>query len=123
MSLVPNIAAIGLVVLTATAANAAPAGSAAQLRAGRELAQTVCSACHQVEAKQETLIVLDPPAPSFQTIADKPGTTQAGLRKFMAHTKWDAHTLPMTMPDLMLTPEQQDVLSRYILSQKTIAPR
>lgn len=106
---------------SAQAADARQAAS--QVRAGRELAQTVCSACHQVESNQEFPPVLDPPAPSFQVIADRPNTTLASLKTFMANTKWDEHTLPMKMPNMMLEPGQQTQLARYIMSLRKAPPR
>jgi len=89
------------------------------VRAGRELAEIVCSACHKVGPTQDIATILDPPAPSFQLIADRPTTTAAGLRRFMAHTDWDHHTFPMTMPDLMLEPDQQASLAAYIVSLRS----
>ncbi len=90
------------------------------IHTGRELAETVCSACHVVETNQEFPPILEQTTPSFQEIADRPGTTLGSLRSFMAHTKWDAHTQPMTMPSLMLSPDERDSLSRYILSLRTV---
>lgn len=72
---------------------------------------------------QEFPPLLDQPPPTFQVIADRPGTTLASLKRFMAHTQWDEHSLPMTMPDLMLQPEQQDALARYILSLRSTPPK
>ncbi len=98
------------------AAHAAPASSVA---AGREIAMNVCSACHQVAAKQEFPPLLDQRVPSFQTIADNPATTMQSLRRYITTTHWDEKAIPMTMPDLMLQPDQANAVARYILSLRT----
>lgn len=112
-------AAVAMAIVASCPAQAAPRSPTDAAHRGRDTAETVCSACHQVGPSQQFPPTLDPPAASFQSIADRPTTTLAGLKRFMAHTKWDEHTLPMTMPNMMLTAEQQDTVARYILSLRT----
>jgi mono/diheme cytochrome c family protein len=107
-----SVAAATLGILAITAASSA----SGQVQEGREIARQVCSACHDVGANQMFPPVLKEPAPGFQAIADRPGVTAQTLNRFVGHTHWDERTLPMTMPDTMLTAEQRGAVVSYILS-------
>src|SRR6185437_2945579 len=48
---------------------------------GRDLAAQVCSACHVIGSPQPFDPALDPPAPPFREIANRPGVTAAYLRR------------------------------------------
>ena len=75
---------------------------------GRQLAENVCSACHQV-AKG-----MDEPgrdgAPSFQTIADNPTMTPLAIRFILQSTE------KQNMPNLILTADETDDVITYIRS-------
>jgi len=87
------------------------------LARGEHIARLVCSACHNVAADQEFPPLLNPAAPDFREIANRPGITAAGVRHFVMTTHWNApHALPMRMPDPMLLPEDADCVARYLLS-------
>jgi len=86
------------------------------LRRGEDAARLICTACHVVAKDQQFPPLLQPPAPSFEEIANRPGTTVGSVRHFVTHTHWDEKTLPMKMPDLMLTAQQATELARYLLS-------
>ncbi|MDN5001923.1 c-type cytochrome [Bradyrhizobium sp. GCM10027634] len=73
---------------------------------GHRLAQAWCQPCHAVEPHMTGFFDL---APSFQAIADRNGTTALSLRVFWRTSHQD-------MPNLVITPDQADVLSEYILS-------
>lgn len=45
--------------------------------------------------------------------------TAGSLQRFVVSTHWHTDTLPMTMPNPMLTPDQARAVSRYILSLRT----
>lgn len=62
--------------------------------------------------------MLEPPAPSFADIANRPGMTAKTIRHFILTTHWDQKTIPMTMPNLMLMPEDASALAVYIMSLK-----
>lgn len=62
--------------------------------------------------------MLEPAAPNFADIANRPGMTAKSIRHFILTTHWDQKTLPMKMPDLMLMPEDASALSAYIMSLK-----
>jgi mono/diheme cytochrome c family protein len=87
-----------------------------QVRRGERVAQEQCSACHPVAKKQQFLPLLKQPAPSFQSIADRPETSELKLREFLATTHWDLKTLPITMPNPHLSNADGTVVIRYILS-------
>ena len=85
---------------------------------GGQLARTVCSACHVVTRDGDFPPVLQPPAPSFLDIANRPGTTAKTLRHFILRTHWDMKTSPERMPNPMMRPEDAAALAAYILSLK-----
>lgn len=82
---------------------------------GRDIARNVCSVCHVVTAEGEYPPVLQPPAPSFLDIANRPGVTAGNLRHFVLTTHWDMKT-PVRMPDPMMRPEDASAVVAYILS-------
>lgn len=83
---------------------------------GRDLAAQVCSACHVIGSPQPFDPALDPPAPPFREIANRPGVTAAYLRRFVLHPHGGPRSAAVPMPDVMLLPEQADDLTAYILS-------
>jgi mono/diheme cytochrome c family protein len=91
---------------------AAPPRSVA---AGEKVARNVCAACHVV-ASDQAPPPLSTTTPSFTEIANRPGVSEKTLRPFIMQTHWDMKTLPLTMPNPMLTQEQATDVARYILS-------
>jgi len=91
------------------------AESADNLR-GKQLARIVCSQCHVVAIDSESPPLLHDPAPRFDEIANRPGTTEKSLQQFITTTHWDGETTPITMPKPELTKQQVVALSRYIIS-------
>lgn len=75
---------------------------------GRRLAETVCSACHQVHAASRSP---DPnsSAPSFIDISRMPSTNELSIKVFLR----SSHP---TMPNIILSPEEIDSVTTYILS-------
>jgi mono/diheme cytochrome c family protein len=110
------ILALTLACFSSPVLAAKPHAAGASVAAGKQLALTVCSACHVVADKQEFEPLLIQKTPSFQNIADDPKTTAAGLRKFITATHWDEKTVPMTMPNQMLAGGQADEVVAYIMS-------
>jgi mono/diheme cytochrome c family protein len=95
----------GLAMLLAVAPAAAQDATAA---AGREVAQRWCVNCHVTEPNQTAG---SDQAPSFRSIAERPGTTTASLHAFLG--------LPHgSMPDQALSNPDVDAVSAYILSLK-----
>ena len=122
---------IGLRQLTRAAVLAAVAAAALELHAaradasepardpvarGEQLARQQCSACHVVASDQELPPLRRLPTPSFYDIANRPKTTRKSLEHFIGTTHWDMKTVPMSMPDQLLTQDERAAVSRYILS-------
>lgn len=110
--------AVALALCGGAPARAQSARSATAAR-GEHIARRVCSACHVVARDQEFLPILEPPAPSFSEIANRPGMSGKTIRHFVMRTHWDMNTVPMKMPDLMLLPEDASAVSAYIMSLKS----
>lgn len=83
---------------------------------GEHLARFVCSACHDVAADRQIPPTLNPPAPSFVEIANRPDTTAKRIRHFVLTTHWDMKTVPVRMPDPMLRREDASAVAAYIMS-------
>jgi mono/diheme cytochrome c family protein len=95
---------------------AGPAPDTATLASGEQIGRQVCSVCHAVAGDQEFSPRLRTPTPSFSEIANRPATTVKSLQKFITATHWDGKTIPISMPDPMLIPDQVLAVSRYIVS-------
>jgi mono/diheme cytochrome c family protein len=82
---------------------------------GHRFALLVCAACHVVATDQEVPPILRTPGPSFDAIANKPGTTGDSLRVFLSttHAKIAAST---SMPNPQLADYQMAEVISYILS-------
>lgn len=110
---------IGIVILIALSmlflfgvvhtAAAASRTSSRAIAEGRRLAQAWCQSCHAIEPGRDGFF---DEAPSFQSIADRKGTTALSLKVF-----W--RTSHRTMPNLVISPEQAELLSAYILSLRS----
>lgn len=88
---------------------------AAEIARGKHLAQLLCGACHVVAQDQEFPPYLKQSTPSFFEIAARPQTDARSLRRFLTTTHWDEKTIPMRMPNPLLTEEETRALSHYIL--------
>jgi mono/diheme cytochrome c family protein len=77
------------------------------LSVGRHLAETVCSACHQIDAASPT--GKNPAAPSFVDISRMPSTSELAIKVFL-------RTPHPIMPNFILSPEEIDSVTAYILS-------
>jgi mono/diheme cytochrome c family protein len=114
-------AVILLLGAAGVAARAQLTAEGSDIQEGHRLALRICYACHIVASDQEEPPILHNPAPSFQSIADRPGTTAASLRNFMLTTHRTIAT-PANMPNLQLTADQVTQLVSYILSLRRSAP-
>lgn len=90
-----------------------------QVDKGEYVALKFCSYCHVVSSDARYRPTLLQKTPSFQELANDPKTTAASLRRFISTTHWDDKTIPMTMPNQSLDPDETTGVIRYILSQKT----
>jgi mono/diheme cytochrome c family protein len=107
-----------LLLLVASTGAAAAATAAPPAATGHTLAESVCASCHVVEDGQGQPPILDPPAPSFMEIANRQGVKAAALRRFVSRTHWDEKTLPISMPNPELMPDQVRAVVDYLLSLK-----
>lgn len=83
---------------------------------GKQLARMACSGCHVVTSDSESPSLLQDPAPRFDEIASRPGTSERSLQQFITTTHWDGETSPITMPRPELTKQQIVAFSWYIMS-------
>ena len=83
-------------------------GDAHSASQGHRLAETLCKECHVIDANTAGTAGA---APDFVAIANQPSTTELSLKVFLASSHRD-------MPNLILSPEQADVLVSYILGLK-----
>jgi len=64
---------------------------------GHQLALMICSYCHVVSADQPNVTILNPPGPSFESIAQRRGITADSLLEFLKTTHRnfeDDHGMP-----------------------------
>ena len=85
-------------------------GRPGNIRAGRELARTVCAECHVVVPRPGVLRQIGD-APDFADIAQMPSTTRTALLAFLR----SSHP---TMPNLILSDRKANDVIAYILSLK-----
>jgi cytochrome c len=101
-------AAVFIILGVAAFAAAAQAQGAGDATAGRRFALQVCTPCHVVASDQvspQRLAI----APDFTAIAKIPAMTETALHAFLA----SPHP---SMPNLILTPQEQDDVIAYVLS-------
>ena len=75
---------------------------------GRHLAETVCSVCHQIDATSPNPGSTSG-APSFVDISRMPSTNEIAIKVFLR--SWHP-----TMPNFILSSEEIDSVTAYILS-------
>ena len=106
---------LATMVLAGAACHAAAAGDADQIANGHKLALMICSACHIAAPDQKTSPILSPPAPSLETLANKPGATAASVQKFLL-TIHLSMANGKDMPNPQLTEDQARDLGLYVMS-------
>lgn len=102
-----------LLLLTPGAALAAETPA----EAGRALAQEICAACHDIGHDGGMAPIMNPPAPSFATLARKHKLDATHLRALLAepHGRNAGDT---KMPNPMLADYQIDALVAYLRSTR-----
>jgi mono/diheme cytochrome c family protein len=85
---------------------------------GEYVALQLCSYCHVVSDDRRYRPDAGPDGPSFAAVAADPTVSAKSLRRFLATTHWDATTLPMTMPQFMLTSDETDDVIAFILKDR-----
>ena len=93
-----------MVAVTPGAAGEAGDGDAV---VGRQLAESWCSGCHQIDAHKRGTS----PGPNFIDVANLPSTTPLALKVFL-------RTSHKNMPNILLSNRQAEDLVAYILGLK-----
>ncbi|HUK07420.1 MAG TPA: cytochrome c [Stellaceae bacterium] len=97
-----SVVALLSLVSIAHETEAQEASHTEDVAAGQKIAVIGCSACHVVEVNQEIEPILRPPAPSFASIANRPGMTEETVRNFLNNTHGTlANSKNMPNPRLM----------------------
>jgi mono/diheme cytochrome c family protein len=96
-------------------APAQQADPAETVRKGHDLAAVVCANCHVAAPDQRFSPVLNPPAPSFDSIAQRADANADSLEKFLATTHRGLDN-PKGMPNPYLMDYQINEVIAYILS-------
>ena len=100
-----------VVIATLLATSSAVAQTSGDPAAGLSFARGVCAQCHKVASDRQ--VPLRTAAPDFVRIANMASTTETALHVFLL----SPHP---TMPNLILTQQQQDDVIAYILSLRTV---
>src|SRR6516164_6629974 len=90
-------------------------GSADDVRKGRELAILVCANCHVAASSQPFEPILQPPAPSFESIAQCESISADWVQTFLATTHRGLDN-PRGMPNPELLESQIKQVAAYLLS-------
>jgi hypothetical protein len=85
------------------------------VREGHRLAIIICSNCHIAAHDQPFEPILRPPAPSFESIAQRDNITTDSVRKFLTTTHRSISN-PTGMPNLELIDSHVKQVAAYLLS-------
>ena len=107
--------AISAFSVLATAQAQQASSAADDVEKGRYLAGLICSICHVAGPDQLVEPILRPPAPSFETIAQRSTTSADSIRTFLTTTHRDISN-PAGMPNPELLDFQIRQLDAYLLS-------
>lgn len=94
---------------------AAWAQEAQDVQSGHKLAVNFCALCHVAAADQPSLPIMRPPAPSFESIAQRPTTNEASIRVFLTTTHMGLDN-PNGMPNPRLSDFEMKQVIAYLLS-------
>ncbi len=106
------LVALGFVVGSACAEEA---GAPADIQQGHRLALEICAYCHLSAGDQETAPILQPPAPSFASIAQRRDIGPDSLRAFL-NTTHRSVAARSGMPNPELLDSQIKQVAAYLLS-------
>jgi mono/diheme cytochrome c family protein len=102
-------------VATAASAQQASVADADNVQQGHRLANLICSNCHIAAPDQPFAPILRPPAPSFESIAQRRTTSAVFIRSFLATTHRDISN-PEGMPNPQLLDFQIEQVTAYFMS-------
>jgi mono/diheme cytochrome c family protein len=104
-----------LAVIVVDSSRAEDAAGADDVQEGHRLAVLVCSSCHVVARDQPYSTVLSPPAPSFESIAQRGDMTAQAVVSFLSTTHRGVGN-PKGMPNPELTDTYAKQVAAYLLS-------
>jgi hypothetical protein len=85
------------------------------LQTGRTEATKLCSACHIIAPNDRSRLLYRGQSPSFEDIANRPGTTAESLRKFIDNMHLRAYEIPQESRRPEIIPDQdKSQLGAYI---------
>ena len=90
-------------------------GPTEDVRKGHQLAIILCANCHVAAPDQPSIPVLNPAAPSFQSLAQRRDLTSEALEKFITTTHRGLDN-PNGMPNPSLADYQVKQVVAYLLS-------
>lgn len=106
-----------LVFAATASAHAEEQADPAAIRAGRNLATSICFTCHAVPSPQVPRPIMGPGIPSFQDIANRPEVTTESLIERMKTATWHDDALPAArLPMSHLSDRERAEVATYILS-------
>jgi cytochrome c len=114
MRIAPAVIVFG--VLAGTAWSQEPTTN--DVQQGHRLANLICSNCHVASSDQQFAPILRPPAPSFESIAQREATSADSVRKFLTTTHRDLSN-PEGMPNPELLDFQVRQVAAYLMSLRT----
>jgi len=106
---------LAIFTIFATAAWSQEAGIAEDLQQGHRWAKIVCSNCHVASPDQEVEPLLRPPAPSFESIAQRDGINADAIQRFLTTTHRDINS-GTGMPNPQLLDFQIRQVAAYLMS-------
>lgn len=95
--------------------------NADDVQKGRRFAELVCSYCHVTTPGQKMLPIRQPPAKSFETIANQQSFSAEWLRNFLSTTHRDIDN-PSGMPNPRLMDFEIKELTAYFMNLRKQKP-
>jgi mono/diheme cytochrome c family protein len=114
------LAAFGVAATAAWTARAQQPTATDDVQQGRRLADLICSNCHVAAPDQRVPPYLQPPAPSFESIAQRSTANAGDVRMFLASAHQDV-AKPEGVPNPQLLDFQIEQVTAYLMSLRTPA--
>ncbi len=118
-----GVASVSLVAFGVFAGSAwgQEAGVAVDVQRGHSIAINVCSNCHIASPDQAFQPLLQPPAPSFESIAQRNNISAESVRTFLSTTHRSISN-PRAMPNPQLIDSHINQVTAYLLSLRKQRP-
>jgi cytochrome c553 len=108
--------------VASTGAWSQEASVAGKVERGHKWANMICAFCHVASSDQDIPPILRPPAPSFESIAQREAISAEWIQTFLATTHRDVGA-NNGMPNPMLLDSQMAEVAAYIMSLRKPAGR